>query len=87
MGNFVYSAPRRDAQATEVGGVSGPIRPPLERKFPLTAEEWAEEFFSRAPQYRTKALLVEIIRQVQRDTVEKAHSLGALMLESARSKF
>ena len=63
------------------------MRPPSERTMPLSAEEWADDFFSRAPQYRTKASLIEIIQKVQREAIEKAASLGALMIESARSRF
>ena len=83
----VLSAPHPDRSAAGASPeVRNGLRPPAQRTPPLSAEEWADDFFSRAPQYRTKASLIEIIRQAQRGA-EPKENLFAGKIDYARGQF
>lgn len=82
------SAPHPDRSAPFPGiEVRNGLRAPAQRTPPLSAEEWADDFFSRAPQYRTKAHLIEIIRQAQRGAEPKASLFGGSNIDYARGQF
>jgi len=55
--------PDRSRAAVSIEVRNG-MRPPLARIDPLSPEEWADEFFSKAPKYRTKQTLVELFRLI-----------------------